>query len=141
MLFLTAEELEIQSVSGQDTSEIIFQNKLLTRGPDYPINNRDKASIFCQQNSEDDFLCLLVENPYYLTVWLEKKSETSISPTEPESPPPHSSSVQKRPLKKDQGISYYNRDEFDNQPELESPPIHNPSPQKRSTRQYRGVYY
>ena len=83
MLFLTAEDLENQGVFCKEASQIIFQNKILTRLIDFSTQNRRRAIKLCQEFLEDKLFCLIVENRSYLTVWVEKKevrftSETKI---------------------------------------------------------------
>ncbi|MGK7877926.1 MAG: hypothetical protein AB4426_32850 [Xenococcaceae cyanobacterium] len=101
------ENLPGAEVSINEKSQIIFQNKLFTRGPDFSKNLREAAIKFCQKYS-DSILCLIVESQWYLTVWIED-SETSI-PDNFEKPEEKSSAVQisaqKRRIKKYRGLSY-----------------------------------
>ncbi|MBW4502624.1 MAG: hypothetical protein KME57_24410 [Scytonema hyalinum WJT4-NPBG1] len=73
MLFLTPEDLENQGVFCKEASQIIFQNKILTRFIDFPTQNHRRAIKFCQEFLEEQLFCLIVENQSYLTVWVEKK--------------------------------------------------------------------
>ncbi|BAY45524.1 hypothetical protein SAMD00079811_31280 [Scytonema sp. HK-05] len=82
MLFLTPEDLENQGVFCKEASQIIFQNKILTRFIDFPTQNRRRAIKFCQEFLEDQLFCLLVENQSYLTVWVEKKQVRLTGETE-----------------------------------------------------------
>ncbi len=90
MLFLTAEDLENQGVFCKEASQIIFQNKILTRLIDFSTQNHRRAIKFCQEFLEDQLFCLIVENQSYLTVWVEKKqvkftgeTETSVNYVQP----------------------------------------------------------
>ncbi|MGK7874082.1 MAG: hypothetical protein AB4426_12440 [Xenococcaceae cyanobacterium] len=135
----TIQELELQSVPGPSQSQLVFQNKLLTRGPDFSKNLREAAINFCQKYYSSKLLCLLVESQYYLTVWLENP-ETSISSeldkkSESQSPP-----VQKQSIKKYRGFSYEDGGELDKKSESQSPSVQI-SRQKQSSKKYRGVSY
>ncbi|MGK7917760.1 MAG: hypothetical protein AB4038_19835 [Prochloraceae cyanobacterium] len=78
-LFTTREKLQLQSVPGDNSSEIIFQNKLLTRGPDFAKNVREAAIGFCRSYAGQKHLCLLVENSSYLSVWKEESQTATIN--------------------------------------------------------------
>ena len=82
MLFLTPEDLENQGVFCKEASQIIFQNKILTRFIDFPTQNHRRAIKFCQEFLEDQLFCLIVENQSYLTVWVEKKEVKFTGETE-----------------------------------------------------------
>ena len=75
-LLTTKEKLQFQSVPGDSSSQIIFQNKLLTRGPDFAKNLQEVAMEFCRTYAGPKNLCLVVENSSYLSVWKED-SETA----------------------------------------------------------------
>ena len=149
MLFITQEELENQSVPGKEPSQIIFQNKLLTKGPIISKNSREEAAKLCQTYSDDNRLCLIVENQWYLTVWIEN-ADTSI-PTkdggkfddlpQEKSLPLRQASTQKPSLNKSGGISSEDGDNFEKLPEENSPPLRQASAKKRPPRTYRGIPY
>lgn len=73
MLFATTEELELQGIYCNETSQIIFQNKLFTRAADFPKNSRIAAIKLCQEYLKSHHQCLMVENHNILTVWVEQK--------------------------------------------------------------------
>ena len=149
MLFITEEELENQSVPGKEPSQIIFQNKLLTKGPIISKDSREKAVKLCQTYSDDNRLCLIVENQWYLTVWIEN-ADTSI-PTKDggkfddlpkeKSLPLRQASTQKPSLNKSGGISSEDGGNFEKLPEEKSPPLRQASAKKRPLRTYRGIPY
>ncbi|MDJ0714162.1 MAG: hypothetical protein QNJ54_08065 [Prochloraceae cyanobacterium] len=72
LLYTTREKLELQSTPGNASSQIIFQDKLLTRGPDFAKNLKEAAIGFCKLYSQSKSLCLLVENSSYLSIWKEE---------------------------------------------------------------------
>jgi hypothetical protein len=109
MLFLTPEDLENQGVFCKEASQIIFQNKILTRFIDFPTQNHRRAIKFCQEFLEEQLFCLIVENQSYLTVWVEKKQvkftgETGIAINYVQ-PVSHSLSSQAKDKPKDAEIS------------------------------------
>jgi len=72
MLFtITREELELQGINYKEALQIIFRNRLFTRGLDLPPKSRQVALKFAQYYLDSGFVCLLAENRWYLTVWLE----------------------------------------------------------------------
>lgn len=71
LLFTTKEKLELQNISRSNTYQIIFRNKVLTRGPDFSKNSKEIALEFCKIHYGCDRLCLLVEHPNYLSLWKE----------------------------------------------------------------------
>lgn len=73
MLFATTEELELQGIYCNETSQIIFQNKRFNRTADFPKNSRIAAIKLCQEYLKSHHQCLMVENHTTLTVWVEEK--------------------------------------------------------------------
>lgn len=71
LLFTTREKLELQSVPAGKSSQIVFQNKLLTRGPDFARKLWEKAKKYCENSYDPNSLCVLVEHPAYVSVWKE----------------------------------------------------------------------
>ncbi len=86
LLYTTREKLELQTTPGNASSQIIFQDKLLTRGPDFAKNLKEAAIGFCKMYNKSKSLCLLVENSSYLSIWKEefKKDTTSKTNKEPQ---------------------------------------------------------
>ncbi|KAF3884456.1 MULTISPECIES: hypothetical protein [Nostocales] len=82
MLFLSLEDLEVQGVSYNGASQIIFKNKIFTRFVDFSIQYRQKAIKFCQEFLDDNLFCLIVENQSYLTVWVEEKEKNLANDTQ-----------------------------------------------------------
>ena len=80
MLFnITREELEIQGINYKEALQIIFQNRLFTRGLDLPPKSRQAALKFAQYYLDSGFVCLLAEHRWYLTVWLEAQKTNVIN--------------------------------------------------------------
>lgn len=73
--FTTGKKLELQSVPIKKSSQIIFQDKLFNRGPDFAKSLRDAAIGFCEGYSDPQGVCLVVEHSSYLTVWRENTQE------------------------------------------------------------------
>lgn len=71
LLYTTREKLELQSIPGNKSSQIVFQNKLLTRGPDFARKLWEKAKQYCESCYDPNSLCVLVEHPAYVSVWKE----------------------------------------------------------------------
>ena len=82
LLFTTKEKLELQNISRPNTFQIIFRNKVLTRGPDFSKNSKETALEFCKIHCGGDRLCLLVEYPNYLSLWKEYNNN-EMQKTEP----------------------------------------------------------
>lgn len=84
LVFTTKEKLELENIFvGQNICQIIVRNKILTRGPDFSKNRKEKAIEFYQTHCNPDSLCLLVEHPYYFSLWKESeikvKQKTQVS--------------------------------------------------------------
>lgn len=77
MIFLTREEVGNIPAS---SSQIVFQNKLFTRGPDFAKNLQESAQKYCQKNSQN-ITCLLVDNHCYFSVWIEQDKEITCPTT------------------------------------------------------------
>ena len=93
LLFTTREKLELQSVRVQKSSQIVFRNKILTRGPDFAIKLWQTAKQYCQIYYHSDSLCILVDRSFYVSVWKEydrtlqvKSKQKQESAPEPEQP-------------------------------------------------------
>jgi hypothetical protein len=84
LLFTTRKKLELQAVPVKKSSQMIFQNRLFNRGPDFAKNLRDAAINFCEVYSDPQGVCIVEENPSYLTVWREdtQVEEKSTNTTE-----------------------------------------------------------
>lgn len=78
LLFTTREKLELQSIPGGKSSQIVFQNKLLTRGPDFARKLWEKAKKYCESSYDPDSLCVLVEHPAYVSVWKEDNESATV---------------------------------------------------------------
>ncbi|MGF1486938.1 MAG: hypothetical protein ACFBSE_07480 [Prochloraceae cyanobacterium] len=71
LLFTTREKLELQSVRGQKSSQIVFRDKILTRGPDFARKLWQKAKQYCESYYNSDILCVLVDHSSYVSIWKE----------------------------------------------------------------------
>lgn len=71
LLFTTREKFDLQSIQGQKSSQIVFRNKVLTRGPDFARKLWKSAKKYCETYYNSDSLCLLVEHASYVSVWKE----------------------------------------------------------------------
>ncbi|OLT61038.1 hypothetical protein [Moorena bouillonii] len=86
MLIIDREKIN-QEIQWLDESTIIFQNKIFTRGFDISPNAYQKSLKLCSCEISEEFrpLYLVLENPHYLTVWIEQQGvsltdEASASP-------------------------------------------------------------
>ncbi|MGB7445162.1 MAG: hypothetical protein WA919_29165, partial [Coleofasciculaceae cyanobacterium] len=79
LLIITREELERQGISYKEALQIIFRNRLFTRGLDLPPKSRQVALKFAQYYLDSGFVCLLAEHRWYLTVWLEDQKANLIN--------------------------------------------------------------
>ena len=73
MIFTTAEKLKIES----QVSEILFENKILLKGPAFSLQSKDAAINYGR--SLGNLFFLIVEDKNYVTVWTEKKKPKVIS--------------------------------------------------------------
>ena len=71
LLVTTSDKLELQSLPGHKTSQIIFRNKILTRGPDFAAKLWQTAKQYCERYYDPNRLCVLVEHSSYVSVWKE----------------------------------------------------------------------
>ncbi len=77
MIFLSPEDLGINK--DYSSSEVIFQDKLFTRGPDFSKKDVDAAIGFCEKYLHQGSY-LLVDNKFYVSIWLQiRKSKDSIT--------------------------------------------------------------
>lgn len=79
-MFIIDQEAATQKIEWLDNSTIIFQNKLFSRGFDIFPNAYPKAFKFClcKKYDESPFMYLILENPHYLTIWIEQE-EVSVT--------------------------------------------------------------
>jgi hypothetical protein len=82
MIVLTLEEIKQHGISGNELSEIVFQNKTFTKGSTYSQRCRESAIAYGQQYSATQGECVVIDNGTYLTLWLEQKSLDSTNKIE-----------------------------------------------------------
>jgi hypothetical protein len=74
MVKITAKQLERQGTFCNDEcqkSQVVFQEKTYTRGPDFSKNLHAKATRFCQKYDKLNIDTLIVEHPLYLAIWIQ----------------------------------------------------------------------
>jgi hypothetical protein len=59
-------------------SQVVFQDKTYTRGPDFSKNLQAKAVRFCQKYDKLNLETLIVEHPLYLAIWIQNVNNTKI---------------------------------------------------------------
>jgi hypothetical protein len=59
-------------------SQVIFQDKTYTRGPDFSKNLQAKAIRFCQKYDKLNLETLVVEHPLYLAIWIQNVNNTKV---------------------------------------------------------------
>lgn len=79
MICITDKELAAKNQNNKRKSEIIYEDKVLVSGPVFSKALRHKAIDLCQEYAQKDIFCLLVENDWSLTVWVERYRITKIS--------------------------------------------------------------
>jgi len=72
MICITDKELAAQNKNNRKNSEVIYENKVLVSGPVFSKALRHKAIDLCQEYAQKNIFCLLVENDWSLTVWVER---------------------------------------------------------------------
>lgn len=80
MIFLTKEQLAPENL--ESSSQLMFQDKLFTRGPDFAKSARSIAIKFCQRYLHR-VPCLLVDNDSYVSIWIEQSSKVNTESIEP----------------------------------------------------------
>ena len=78
MIFLTEQEFTSQTKNSTKNSQIVFRNTLLTRGPVFSKKSRTNAINFVQKYANNQIFCLLVENNWCLTVWIDKENNSHL---------------------------------------------------------------
>ncbi|MGL5804253.1 MAG: hypothetical protein ACRC2R_15785 [Xenococcaceae cyanobacterium] len=82
MVKLTAKELERQGTFYSEKfqkSQVMFQEKTYTRGPDFSKNLHAKAIRFCQKYDKLNLETLIVEHPLYLAIWIQNTRVMAIA--------------------------------------------------------------
>ncbi|MGK7915797.1 MAG: hypothetical protein AB4038_09650 [Prochloraceae cyanobacterium] len=74
MIFLTKEQLAPENL--ESSSQLMFEDKLFTRGPDFAKSARSIAIKFCQRYLHR-VPCLLVDNDSYVSVWIEQTNKAN----------------------------------------------------------------
>ncbi|WP_293107056.1 hypothetical protein, partial [Moorena sp. SIO3I6] len=72
------ERLHQEEIKWLDECTIIFQNKIFTRGFDLSPNAYKKSLKCCSCEISEEFrpLYLVLEYPYYVTIWIEQKEKS-----------------------------------------------------------------
>jgi len=78
MIFLTEQEFTSQTKNSKKNSQIVFRDRILTRGPVFSKKSRNKAIDFVQKYQKNLIFCLLVENDWSLTVWIDKENNSHL---------------------------------------------------------------
>lgn len=73
MIFLSVEELKEKSIVSNQGNEIIFNNKIFRKGPDFSLRNWEKARQLSEEYFKSNRLCLIVNNESYISLWVEKE--------------------------------------------------------------------
>jgi hypothetical protein len=69
MLLIPKEDIKNYPLSSQ--GKIVFNDKTLTRGADFSLERRTAAIAYCQQSIDSGIFCILVEDKFQLTIWVE----------------------------------------------------------------------
>ncbi|MEB3827521.1 hypothetical protein [Phormidium sp. CCY1219] len=77
MLFLRAEDLELQGIPCQETGQLVLHNTLFTAAQSFSPKGRQAAVQMCQKYLKADIVCLIVESPEKITLWRENKNHQS----------------------------------------------------------------
>jgi hypothetical protein len=127
MLVLTLEEIKKHGISGNELSEITFQNKVFTKGSTYSQRCRESAIAYGENYSITQGECIIIDNGTYLTLWLERKTANLAESQESIVPQiqPKSESIPEKVANK--GNSLANTNQI--------------TTETRSLRKYRGSYY
>jgi hypothetical protein len=81
MLRINLKDLEncgIFRTEKHQRSQVVFQDKTYTRGPDFSKNLQAKAVRFCQKYDKLNLETLIVEHPLYLAIWIQNVNNTKI---------------------------------------------------------------
>jgi len=81
MIFLSEREFTNQVKKTNNDSQVFFENKILARGPVFSKKLRNKAIDFGNKYRENGIFCLLVENEWSLTIWIDKENNTHLQAT------------------------------------------------------------
>lgn len=76
MICLTDKELAARTKTYKESSLVIYQDKILASGPVFSKDLKQTALKLCQEYRQKDIFCVLVENEWSLTIWIEKYKET-----------------------------------------------------------------
>lgn len=79
MICITDKELAAKNQNNKRKSEIIYEDKVLVSGPVFSKALRHKAIELCKEYTQKEIFCLLVENDWSLTVWVERYRISKIS--------------------------------------------------------------
>ncbi|MDJ0725506.1 MAG: response regulator [Prochloraceae cyanobacterium] len=98
MIVITEKELAAQNKQERAKSEVVqYNNKVLVSGPVFAKTLRHKAIKLCQEYSQKNIFCLLVENDWSLTVWIERYKTESTSSVAKKQPPSLDKLVKDKP--------------------------------------------
>ncbi|MGF1489543.1 MAG: response regulator [Prochloraceae cyanobacterium] len=81
MIFLSEREFTNQVKKTNNDSQVFFENKILARGPVFSKKLRNKAIDFGKKYLENGIFCLLVENEWSLTIWIDKENNIHLQAT------------------------------------------------------------
>ena len=79
MSVISAEEFRQKTLASLSKQEKQYQDKLLNAGPVFSKRNQQLALKYCQTYSQQEQLCLVVEEQNYLQVWYEENKSASHS--------------------------------------------------------------
>lgn len=71
MHIVSSEDLSVKQVYAYSKDRIVFDNKLLNRGPSFSKKLKQAAINFCQESEQAKLFHLIVESSSHVTIWIE----------------------------------------------------------------------
>jgi len=101
-IFVTEQKFKTQVKTNKNNGnfQVIYQNKILTKGPVFSKQLRNQAINLIKKYQKNQIFCLLVENDWSLTFWIDKgnNSHLEASPIQRTFSLPQESKNQESPL-------------------------------------------
>lgn len=81
---LTEKEFRDRFILSAKETRANFNNRKFIKSTAFSTKMRDKAIRYCQENADSKTKFLLVESPYFTTIWIEDKNTQNSSIEKPE---------------------------------------------------------